>query len=239
MPDASWSPCSHIYTHTRAPRRGWACSRDVRGARLLPSRRAAWASPRGRGGGGVCLGNGRDPRAGCPHRGVGAPVGRGRDALVLGQRRASAPQAQLWFALTPAFGATWAYLVLGEQYTFHQVTAAFLLGAIALRFRRGVAAGLGSSGMAPGAASGPSDNHLMSVRNKRGGTSELPGFHNCFSQFARCEDSYRSTLPEAPREETAPQTFSCGALSCLGFLLLLLLLPFARARGPRGASVFF
>ena len=51
----------------------------------------------------------------------------------LGQRRASAPQAQLWFALTPAFGATWAYLVLGEQCTFHQVTgAAFLLGAIAL-----------------------------------------------------------------------------------------------------------
>ena len=51
----------------------------------------------------------------------------------LGQRRASAPPAQLWFALTPAFGATWAYLVLGEQCTFHQVTgAALLLGAIAL-----------------------------------------------------------------------------------------------------------
>ena len=75
----------------------------------------------------------------------------------LGQRRASAPQAQLWFALTPAFGATWAYLVLGEQCTFHQVTgAAFLLGAIALSVPA-LESPPGSSGMASGAASGPSD----------------------------------------------------------------------------------
>ena len=75
----------------------------------------------------------------------------------LGQRRASAPQAQLWFALTPAFGATWAYLVLGEQCTFHQVTgAALLLGAIALSVPA-LESPPGSSGMASGAASGPSD----------------------------------------------------------------------------------
>ena len=38
-----------------------------------------------------------------------------------GQRRASAPKAQLWFAMTPVFGAFYAYLILGEQLTFHEV----------------------------------------------------------------------------------------------------------------------
>ena len=50
-----------------------------------------------------------------------------------GQRRASAPKAQLWFAMTPVFGAFYAYLILGEQLTFHEVSGAVLLiGAIAL-----------------------------------------------------------------------------------------------------------
>ena len=52
-----------------------------------------------------------------------------------GQRKASAPKAQLWFATTPIFGALWAFLVLGEQFSWHQVTgAAGLIAAIALSF---------------------------------------------------------------------------------------------------------
>jgi len=50
-----------------------------------------------------------------------------------GQRRASAPKAQLWFAMTPIFGAFWAFLLLGEQFTVHEVSgAALLIGGIYL-----------------------------------------------------------------------------------------------------------
>ena len=44
-----------------------------------------------------------------------------------GQRKASAPKAQLWFAMTPIFGAFWAFLILGEQLTYHEISAAALL----------------------------------------------------------------------------------------------------------------
>ncbi|EOD41973.1 hypothetical protein EMIHUDRAFT_194610 [Emiliania huxleyi CCMP1516] len=48
-----------------------------------------------------------------------------------GQRKASAPKAQLWFAMTPVFGAVWAYLILGEALTYHECTgAALVVGAI-------------------------------------------------------------------------------------------------------------
>ena len=44
-----------------------------------------------------------------------------------------APKAQVWFALTPLFGALWAFLVLGEQITYHELSgAALLLAAIAI-----------------------------------------------------------------------------------------------------------
>mmetsp|Transcript_38707 Transcript_38707/g.124203 ORF Transcript_38707/g.124203 Transcript_38707/m.124203 type:complete len:414 (+) Transcript_38707:66-1307(+) len=50
-----------------------------------------------------------------------------------GQRKASAPKAQLWFAMTPVFGAVWAYLILGEALTYHECTgAALVVGAIVL-----------------------------------------------------------------------------------------------------------
>lgn len=44
-----------------------------------------------------------------------------------GQQKASAPKAQLWFAMTPVFGALWAFLILGEQFTYHEVSGAVLL----------------------------------------------------------------------------------------------------------------
>ena len=44
-----------------------------------------------------------------------------------GQRKASAPKAQLWFAMTPVFGALWAFLILGEHCTYHQISGAALL----------------------------------------------------------------------------------------------------------------
>ena len=44
-----------------------------------------------------------------------------------------APKAQLWFATTPIFGALWAFAILGEQCSYHQLTgAAGLLAAIYL-----------------------------------------------------------------------------------------------------------
>ena len=54
-----------------------------------------------------------------------------------GQRKAAAPKAQLWFAMTPIFGAFWAFLILGEELTYHEVSAAALLiGAIYLSIPR-------------------------------------------------------------------------------------------------------
>ena len=54
-----------------------------------------------------------------------------------GQRKASAPKAQLWFAMTPVFSAAWAFLILGEQFTYHQLSgAALLIGAICLSVPR-------------------------------------------------------------------------------------------------------
>ena len=44
-----------------------------------------------------------------------------------GQRRTSAPKAQLWFATTPVFGAFWAFIFLGEQFTYHEISGAALL----------------------------------------------------------------------------------------------------------------
>lgn len=50
-----------------------------------------------------------------------------------GQQSGTAPKAQVWFALTPLFGALWAFLVLGEQITFHEISgAALLLAAIGI-----------------------------------------------------------------------------------------------------------
>ena len=54
-----------------------------------------------------------------------------------GQRKASAPKAQLWFAMTPVFGAFWAFVILGEQFTYHQISGAVaLIGAILLSIPR-------------------------------------------------------------------------------------------------------
>ena len=54
-----------------------------------------------------------------------------------GQRKASAPKAQLWFAMTPVFGAFWAFVFLGEQFTYHEISGAVLLiSAIALSVPR-------------------------------------------------------------------------------------------------------
>jgi len=54
-----------------------------------------------------------------------------------GQRKASAPKAQLWFAMTPVFGAFWAFVILGEQFTYHQISGAVaLIGAIVLSIPR-------------------------------------------------------------------------------------------------------
>jgi len=44
-----------------------------------------------------------------------------------GQEQGSAPKAQVWFALTPLFGAFWAYLVLDEAISYHQLSGAGLL----------------------------------------------------------------------------------------------------------------
>jgi len=44
-----------------------------------------------------------------------------------GQERGSAPKAQVWFALTPLFSAFWAYLILGDAISYHQLSGAGIL----------------------------------------------------------------------------------------------------------------
>ena len=43
----------------------------------------------------------------------------------------------MWFAMTPVFGAFWAFVILGEQFTYHQISGAVaLIGAIVLSIPR-------------------------------------------------------------------------------------------------------